>query len=190
MDKPRDCARPVAMIGNRRQFAASSIRTLVGVQPQAAEPALQRLPVPLRRHVYRAAYQGLRVWWFLCRPEVTGVKCVLTAGDRVLLVRHTYGPRGWDLPGGTMKSGEDPSDTATREIEEELGVQIEDWRALGQIVHTLDHRRDRLHCFAAELDNRHVDIDPGELQVAQWFPRDQLPGWLNYYVRPILDRAE
>ena len=143
----------------------------------------------MRRLGYRAAYQGLRVWWFLRRPDVGGVKCVLTAGDRILLVRHTYGPRGWDLPGGTMKPGEEPATTATREMEEELGVQIGSWRELGEIDHTLDHRRDHLHCFQAELEDRRLSIDPGELQIAQWFPRDQLPGSLNYYVCQILARA-
>jgi 8-oxo-dGTP pyrophosphatase MutT (NUDIX family) len=150
---------------------------------------LQSLPVPLRRLVYRCAYQGLRVWWLVCRPEVRGVKCVLTHGDQILLVQHTYGPRGWDLPGGTMKPGETPVDTASREIEEELGVSIDEWNALGELDDTLDHRRDRLHCFQAELPARSVDIDRGELHTARWFPERELPARLNYYVRPVLERT-
>ena len=40
----------------------------------------------------RIAYAGLRTYWFLApAPSVVGVKCVLTDGDDVLLVRHTYG---------------------------------------------------------------------------------------------------
>lgn len=190
MDKPRDAAQLAAMIGNPGQIAASLARTLGRVQPAAAEPAmLQRLPVPARRLVYRCAYQGLRVWWFVCRPEVRGVKCLITDGDQILLVRHTYGPRGWDLPGGTMKPGESPAETARREIEEELGVLIDDWSALGMIERTLDHRRDHLHCFHAELPARSLDIDRGELHVARWFPRTELPARLNYYVRPVLART-
>lgn len=145
--------------------------------------------MPARRLFYRCAYQGLRVWWFLSRPEVTGVKCVLTDGDRVLLVRHTYGPRGWDLPGGTTKPGEDPAETARREMEEELGVTVERWSELGEIDHTLGRRRDRLHCFAAELHAPSIDIDLGELKTARWFPRRELPPELGYYVKPILARA-
>ncbi len=160
------------------------------MQPQAAEPPiLQRLPVPLRRGVYRCAYQGLRVWWFVFRPQVSGVKCLLTHGDQVLLVRHTYGPRGWDLPGGTMKPGEAPADTASREMEEELGVSVDDWNTLGEIDNTLDHRRDRLHCFQAELPARSLEIDRGELDAARWFPHGDLPTGLNYYVRPVLART-
>ena len=61
------------------------------------------LPVLVRRVGYRFAYAGLRVYWFVLRPRSTGIKCVLTDGDRVLLVRHTYGPRAWELPGGSLK---------------------------------------------------------------------------------------
>ena len=52
---------------------------------------------------------------------------------RVLLVRHTYGSRGWDLPGGSMKRGEAPVNAARREMHEELGVTIDDWRSLGLV---------------------------------------------------------
>jgi 8-oxo-dGTP pyrophosphatase MutT (NUDIX family) len=129
------------------------------------------------------------VWWLVRRPQVSGVKCVLTDGDRVLLVRHTYGPRGWDLPGGTLQSGEVPHQTARREMEEELGVVIDDWRDLGEIDHILDHRRDRLFCFAAELAPPELVLDRGEIDDARWFPLRELPERLNYYVRPILWRA-
>lgn len=144
----------------------------------------------MRRLVYRLAYQGLRVWWLVRRPEVSGVKCVLTRGDRVLLVRHTYGPRVWDLPGGTMKPDEDPMKTAGREIQEELGLVIDDWTRLGEISNTLDHRRDRLYVFAAETGADQLTIDRGEVATAKWFARTELPLRLGYYVRQILDRAE
>jgi 8-oxo-dGTP pyrophosphatase MutT (NUDIX family) len=154
------------------------------------EPEVVRaLPVPFRRCIYRFAYQGMRVWWFVFRPEVMGVKCVLSDGNRILLVRHTYGPRGWDLPGGTVKPGEDPADTARREIEEELGVRVEDWTYLGEIDHMLDHRQDHLHCFAAEIHRPELSLDLGEIRSARWFPAAELPARLNYYVRPILAHA-
>jgi 8-oxo-dGTP diphosphatase len=147
-----------------------------------------RLPVPVRRLGLRLAYAGLRVYWFLLRPRVDGVKCVLTDGERVLLVRHSYGPRGWDLPGGTVKRGEAPIATARREMVEELGISIEDWQDLGTIAAKLDHRRDRLHCFHAELHSPQLELDEGELLTADWFPRRELPRDLRRYVRPVLDQ--
>ena len=147
------------------------------------------MPVPIRRVGYRAAYLGLRVYWFLVRPEVTGVKCLITHGERVLLVRHTYGSRRWDLPGGSVKRGEQPVDAARREMHEELGVSIEDWRPLGTFSLSIDHRRDRLHCFQAEVQAPEVEINRGELEEADWFSRGALPRKLGRYARPILARA-
>src|SRR5205807_4312661 len=132
-------------------------------RPPSAYPAGMRIPIPLRRMLYRSAYSALRGYWFVRRPEVQGVKCVLTDGDRVLLVRHTYGHREWDLPGGAVKRDEQPLSAARREMHEELGVRIEDWMSLGQVSASIDHRRDRLHCFQAELREPLITIDHGEL---------------------------
>ncbi len=120
------------------------------------------------------------------RPAVTGVKCVLTDADRVLLVRHTYGHRGWDLPGGTVKRGEEPALAARREMNEELGVEIERWTLLGVLRGRVDHRRDQLHCFQAELRSPHIKIDLGELAAAGWFHRNGLPDNLGRYTLRIL----
>jgi 8-oxo-dGTP pyrophosphatase MutT (NUDIX family) len=145
-------------------------------------------PVPIRRAVYRTAFTVLRVYWFVARPELSGVKCALQDGSRVLLVRHTYGPRFWDLPGGTLRRGEPPIECARREMAEELGVAIEDWRPLGEMHVTAFHKRDTLHCFHAELGSRSVSIDRGELAAADWFEPAGLPEDLGPFVRRILAR--
>jgi 8-oxo-dGTP pyrophosphatase MutT (NUDIX family) len=55
-----------------------------------------------------------------------GAACaVLDPDGRVLLVRHTYGARNWELPGGGSIEGEDPRATAQRELLEETGLDIE-----------------------------------------------------------------
>jgi 8-oxo-dGTP diphosphatase len=145
------------------------------------------LPVPLRRVGYKVAYAGLRVWWLLRRPSVSGVKCVLTHGEMVLLVRHTYGHPGWDLPGGSLKRGESAQSAASREISEELGVGIDDWAPIGQFSTRFDHRHEQLHCFRAEVEDPSLVLDRGELKAADWFARDRLPADLGRYVRPILE---
>ncbi len=145
-----------------------------------------KLPVPVRRVAYRAAYRGLRTYWFIRQPELHGVKCAVSDRDRVLLVRHTYGPRHWDLPGGTMRRGEPAIDTARREMAEELGIAVEDWQALGELRVTAFRKHDVLHCFRAELGARTVSIDPGELAVADWFDPHALPDDCGPFVEPIL----
>jgi 8-oxo-dGTP pyrophosphatase MutT (NUDIX family) len=143
-------------------------------------------PLALRRLGYRVAHRLLRGWWFIRRPTGHGVKCVLTNGDSVLLVRHTYGRRQWDLPGGTPRRGEPPLSAARREMQEELGVAIDGLRPIGEIHASPYHASDTLHCFHAELSETELQIDRGELAAAHWFPRAQLPRDINRYVLRIL----
>ncbi len=145
-----------------------------------------QLPVRLRRYGFKCAHLGLRIWWFIARPEIHGVKCVITDRGRVLLVRHTYGKPKWDLPGGTMKRHEHPGDTARREMAEELGITLAGWSELGTLSGNADHRHDTMHCFHAELLDPALTVDRGEIDEARWFPRDRLPPDVGRYVRPIL----
>lgn len=161
---------------------------MIGHRSQSPYAAPVRLPVPVLRLGYRAAYMAMRAYWFALRPEVSGVKCVLLSQGRVLLVRHTYGDRGWDVPGGSLKRGELPLDAARREMSEELGVDVEHWVSLGRLMANMDHRRDTMHCFAAELQVEAVTMHPGELAAVGWFSRQDLPPELNRHVRRILAR--
>ena len=138
----------------------------------------------------RLAYAGLCTYWFVVRPRVVGVKCVLTHGDDVLLVRHTYGHRAWDLPGGTVRRREVPRHAAEREMHEELGRRIEDWISLGELYVNTNHHDDNLHLFQARVENRELELNLTELAEAAWFPRDALPTDLSRYVRTIVKRVE
>lgn len=148
-----------------------------------------QLPVALRRLAFRLVYSALRIYWFLRRPPLNGVKCVLSDGDRVLLVRHTYGPRNWELPGGGIKRREPPSGAARREMREELGVDVQEWTALGEVPARIHDRRGVLHCFLATLSPATIAPDPGELAAATWFAPTELPSNLGPYVASIIDHA-
>ena len=148
-----------------------------------------RLSVQLRRVAIRIAYVGLRTYWFVFRPRIVGVKCVLVHGEDVLLVRHTYRSRAWDLPGGSVRRREAPRDAAQREMHEELGRRIEDWTALGELCVNTNHHEDNLHLFQARVEDRELDLNLTELSESSWFPRDDLPADLARYVRPILSRV-
>jgi len=55
--------------------------------------------------------------------RVGAAAVVLDSRGRVLLVRHTYGPLNWELPGGASEPGESVLDTALRELHEETGLR-------------------------------------------------------------------
>lgn len=145
--------------------------------------------VNLRRLGYRLAYRLLQAKWFVTRPEKVGVKCLLTDRDRVLLVRHTYGPRSWDVPGGSIKRHESPLSAARREMVEELGLDGARWAEIGEVRGTVEHRHDRIHLFSAELPAPSLRVDPVELEVVRWFDRRELPADVGPYVGEIVARA-
>jgi ADP-ribose pyrophosphatase YjhB (NUDIX family) len=147
---------------------------------------LMRLSLPVRRAAIRCAYVGLRVYWFVARPHISGVKCVITHGDDVLLVRHTYGSRAWDLPGGQIRRREVPLDAARREMDEEIGRRIEDWVDFGKLYSSRNHHRHVVYLFHGRLADRRVDPDLVELDQAQWFALTGLPSDISRHVRPIL----
>lgn len=144
----------------------------------------------LLRAGYRVGYRILRVYWLLARPTKRGVVCLLTRGDDVLLVRHTYGRRlQWDLPGGGLRRSEEPEAGIRREIDEELGVDIPDLQFLGELFERIDGKHDQLWCFSAAVGGRRLEPNAVEIAEARWFPRSALPERRAKYVSRIVALA-
>ena len=55
-----------------------------------------------------------------------------------------------ELPAGTAEPGEDPLETAKRELQEECGLTGGEWRELARFWTTPGFCRERMHLFAAE----------------------------------------
>jgi ADP-ribose pyrophosphatase YjhB (NUDIX family) len=148
------------------------------------------VPAFIRRWGYRAAARLLAVHRFVRRPTVRGVRCVLSRGDEVLLVRHTYGDRRWALPGGLTKRREDPEATARREMAEELGLHVASWRALGEIEFVgTDRAHHVVACFAAPAPDGELIANAAEIGRLRWFGAGALPDDMLDRTAEIVARA-
>jgi 8-oxo-dGTP pyrophosphatase MutT (NUDIX family) len=147
------------------------------------------MPIRARRLAYRIAAVLLRMIRPLVPIDWGGVKCVICDRGSVLLVRHTYGRRDWDLPGGGRHRGETHEDAARREMAEELGLHGLQWRRLGTLHARIERHRQTLHVYGAEVSAPQLTLELGEIATASWFALDGLPAETASLVRPILDGA-
>lgn len=108
-----------------------------------------------------------------------GVAAVIFDRDgRVLLVRHSYGQRGWELPGGGRQPKESLEQAVLRELREELGVE-----AVRPELRAVYYERgvDQHHfAFRCELPDG-VDPKPrsAEIMACGYWPVDALPRPIN-----------
>lgn len=56
--------------------------------------------------------------------------------DQVLLLKKTYGNKGWSLPGGGVDPGETIHQALFRECREELGIEVRDVVLTGFYYHS------------------------------------------------------
>ena len=119
-------------------------------------------------------------------PLVDVMAAAITdARDRVLLARRTEGrdlAGLWEFPGGKREPGESPEQALTRELQEELGIDVRIGDPLIAVAQQYPHKRLR-------LDVRMVTHWQGtprghEGQALAWVPREKLVG----YAMPPADR--
>jgi 8-oxo-dGTP pyrophosphatase MutT (NUDIX family) len=149
----------------------------------------EAVPRSVLRAGYRLAYVVLSVVWWLRRRAPGGVKCVILRGEDVLLVRHTYGPKRWELPGGARHRREEPAAAARREMREELGADLPDWEALEPIEIRLGRAEVTLRPFLAQVEQLEPRRDDVEIAEARFFRLGALPAPLGRDVPRILDQV-
>jgi len=123
----------------------------------------------------KTAYHLLKVYWFLLRPKTTGVRCLITNDNQVLLIQHSYGPSNWSVPGGGVKSSESFVAAAKREVFEEVGIEASCVKKLGQVFYDAEYKKDTIWIFHAEVTSDDFKIDDLEIVNAQWFPLEDVP---------------
>ena len=109
------------------------------------------------------------------------VAAVFTDGERVLACRrreHLQAGGRWEFPGGKLEAGETPDAALAREIEEELGVEIEVGDLLDRTTSIVDGVEITLSCYFVRVvsETPQFSTDHDELG---WFERERLM-WLNW----------
>jgi ADP-ribose pyrophosphatase len=131
------------------------------------------------RRVYEGRLLGLTVErWGANEREIVehpgAVAIVAVDGEGcVTLVRQLREParkRLLELPAGTAEPGEQPLETARRELQEECGLTGGDWRELAAFWTTPGFCRERMHVFAAESVERGEAYPAAdeELELVRW----------------------
>ena len=125
--------------------------------------------------LYKIGYSIAKMYWFFRRPTTTGVRCIVTCENQILLIRHTYGSSLLTTVGGGVKPGESLEQAVIREISEEVGLSLHSIKHAGSIEHTKEFKKDTIHVFSAATDSRELKIDPDEIKEAGWFDINDLP---------------
>lgn len=111
-------------------------------------------------------------------PAPTASALLVDSDGRVLLTRRAGDPGEglWDLPGGFLEEGEDALATLARELDEELGVEID----AGPLVGSLPDRYGPGGPWTINFywEARIVSGEPApadDVADARWFTREELP---------------
>jgi ADP-ribose pyrophosphatase len=101
----------------------------------------------------------------------------------VVLVRQTREPLGrqlLELPAGTIEGGEDPLESAKRELEEEVGLKNGRWQRLGTYFTSPGFLDERMHLFLAEDLEQGTQAleDDEDVELVRW-PVDELESRLG-----------
>lgn len=100
-------------------------------------------------------------------------------GPEVLLAsrRTRRGELVWGLPKGLVEPGEDPEQTALREVEEETGYRTEVREPLGDVSYWFVWQGTRIHKNVHFFLMDDAGEEPGErdreMEEVRWFPLDR-----------------
>lgn len=144
---------------------------------------LHLIPAPLHRIMLRLAYRLRHHWRKLRGTQVTGCQVIVRDfSGSILLMRHSYGPAVWALPGGGIGAREEPEQAARRELREETGLEADKLLLVTIIEEEISNSPHRCHLYSA-ISHGHARPDGREVIDARFFPPHSLPEPLGLRTR-------
>ena len=121
---------------------------------------------------------------------MAGVRAaIFNEQGELLLVRHAYGRRDWNVPGGGIEQSESPIAAAVREVWEETGLRVRASHLIGLYsIPVMGNLTSFFHMETVE-GGAVGNADPAEVTDIGWFPLDRLPELMHPAVRAVLDDA-
>ena len=113
------------------------------------------------------------------------VAAIIEHNNKIFITRRGYGEfeNMWEFPGGKMEQGETQEEALTREIKEELELDIDIAKYLTTVEYDYPNFHLKMHCFICTISggklhlNAHNDAKwttLGALDNLNWVPADIL----------------
>lgn len=129
----------------------------------------------LHRALLRLAHNTRHRWRMMRGTKLRGVSVIArNMQGEVLLVRHSYGPQGWYLPGGGIGWRETADEAAARELLEETACVAQGLTKLGEIEETISESPHTAHIYLCSVDGV-PKPDGREIETAEFFALGSLP---------------
>lgn len=134
------------------------------------------IPVWARRAIIRTT-----------QPSFTVSAAVVVVNDvgQILLLNHVLRPAsGWGAPGGFLNYGEQPQETAEREVFEETGLRVSNLKMV--LVQTINHH---VEFWFVGTANGEARAKSREIIEAHWFSFAEMPPEMSGRDRRMIEKA-
>lgn len=119
---------------------------------------------------------------FITHPGAVAILAFTAGGELVMERQYRYpvGREMLEIPAGKIDPGEEPLQTARRELEEETGYRAKRWRHLGVMHPCIGYSNERIEYFLAEdLDHVAPRLDEGEFLEVFTLPMNVAMEWVR-----------